>query len=62
MFMYNHALHRGREYFCRYYLQTFSTGQILKGHVNDCSKINGKQMIKLPKKVNMVDSNVMKGK
>ena len=31
-------------------------------HVKDCFKINGKQMIKMPKKVNMLDSKIMKEK
>ena len=33
--MYDHALHRGRKYFCYYCLQAFITGEILKCHVND---------------------------
>ena len=48
--MYDHTLHRGRNHFCRYYLQVFSTTEILKCHVNDCVKINGKQRIRIPKK------------
>ena len=36
--------------------------KILKSPVNDCFKINGKQMIKMAKKVNMLDSNIIKGK
>ena len=35
-FMYDPALYHGRK--------------ILKSHVNDCFKINGKQMIKMPRK------------
>ena len=35
-FMYDPALYHGR--------------RILKSHVNDCFKINGKQMIKMPRK------------
>ena len=49
--MYDHALHRGRKYFCCYCLQDFSIAEILKSHVNDCFKINGKQMIQMPKKL-----------
>ena len=48
--MYDHTLHRGRKHFCRYFLQAFSTKEILKFHINDCFKINSKQMIKMPKK------------
>ena len=29
-FMYDHALHRGRKHFCRYFLQAYSTEQRLK--------------------------------
>ena len=48
--MYGHTLYRGRKYFCRYDLQAFSTEEILKCHIKDCFKINGKQMIKMSKK------------
>ena len=36
--------------FCWYCLQAFSTKGILKQHIKDCFKINGKQIIKMPKK------------
>ena len=49
-FIYVHTLHRGRKHFCRYYLQAFSTKEILKLHIKDCFKINGKKRIKMPKK------------
>ena len=32
-----------------YYLQPFSTKEILKSHVINCFKIDGKQMIQMPK-------------
>ena len=48
--MYDHTLHRGRKRLCRYCLQSFSTPEILKTHVNDFFKINSKQMNKAPKK------------
>ena len=48
-FIYDHTLLRERKHFWRYCLQAFSTAEILKSRVNDCFKINGKQMIKLPK-------------
>ena len=35
--------------------------QILKGHLNNCFKINIKQMIKSCKMANMLHSKVMKG-
>ena len=42
-FMSDHALHRGRKHFCCYCLQAFSTEEILKSHIKECFKINGKQ-------------------
>ena len=36
--------------FCCYCLQAFSTEEILKGHIKDFFKINGKQRIIMPKK------------
>ena len=49
-FMYDHLLHRGRKHFCCYCLHAFITEKILKRHIKDCLKINGKQTIKMPKK------------
>ena len=40
-----------KKHFCRYCLQAFSTKEILKRHIKDCFKINGKQRIIMPKKV-----------
>ena len=48
--MYDHNFHRERKHFCGYCLQNFSTEEILKCHVKDLFKINGKQRIKIPKK------------
>ena len=42
--------------FCRYCLQAFSTKEILECHINDYFKINSKQMIKMPKKVKIIDN------
>ena len=36
--MYDHTLHQERKHFCCYCLQTFSTKETLKCHVNDCLK------------------------
>ena len=36
--------------FCGYCLQACSTEEILKSHIKDCFKINGKQKIIMPKK------------
>ena len=48
--MYDHTLHRGGKHFCRYCLQAFSTEEILKRHIKDCFKIDGKQRIIMPRK------------
>ena len=45
--MYDHTLHRGRKHFCRYCFQVFSSEEILKSHIKDCFKNNGKQTIKM---------------
>ena len=47
------------KHFCRYCLHAFSIEEILKCHVKDYFKINGKQRIKVPKKVNMLGSNIV---
>ena len=43
-----------RKHFCCYCLHAFITKEILKLHIKDCFKINGKQTIKMPKKVEYV--------
>ena len=48
--MSDHTLYRRTKHFCRYCLQDFNTEQTLKCDVKDCSKINGKQRTKLPRK------------
>ena len=53
-FIYDHALHRGKNIFCHYCLQAFSTEEILKRHIKDCFKINGKQRIIMPRKTEYV--------
>ena len=45
-FMYDHSLHR----FSRFCLYAFITEEILKCHIKDCFKMNGKKTIKMPKK------------
>ena len=60
--MYDYTLHRGRKNFCRYCLQAFSSEGILKGHIKDSFRINGKQRIIIPKKVNFINSKTMKEK
>ena len=48
--MYDHSLHRGRKYFCRYCLHASITEEILKLHIKNWFKINCKQIIIMPKK------------
>ena len=48
------SLHRGRKSFCRYCLHAFITEEILKRHIKDCFKSNGKQRIIMPKKCEYV--------
>ena len=60
--MHDHTLHRGRRYFCRYFLQAFRTAEKLKFQFKYCFKINGKQKIKMPKKMNTLNLEIMKDK
>ena len=60
--MYDHTLHRGRKHFSHYCLQDFNIEEILKGHIKDCFKPNGKQKIIMPKKPNMLNAKIMKEK
>ena len=48
--MYDHSLNRGRKHFYHYCLHAFITEDILKRHIKDSFKINGKQTIKMLKK------------
>ena len=49
-FMYNQSKHKNKKHFCMYCLQCFSSERILANHVNNCSTINGKQAINMPRK------------
>ena len=49
-FVYNYTLHLRKNHFCCYCLQASSTEEILKRHIKDCFKINGKQKIIMPEK------------
>ena len=40
----------------------FISKEILKRHIKNCIKINGKQRIIMPEKVNMLNSKVLKEK
>ena len=42
------------EQFCRYCLQAFSAEKMFKCHVKNSFKVNGKQIIQMPKKVEYV--------
>ena len=44
-FMSAHTLSHGRNHFCHYCLQDFSTEDILKRHIKYCFKVNGKKRI-----------------
>ena len=59
-FMYHHTLRCQRKHFCC--LQAFSTGEILKRHVNECFKINAKQIIKMSKRGEYVRLKIMREK
>ena len=50
------------ETFLPYCLHAFSTEEILKRHIKDSFKVNGKQRIVMPKKVNTLNSEIMKEK
>ena len=60
--MYDSTLYPGRKHFRRYCLQAFRTVEKLKCRIKDCFKINGKQTITMPKKVNMLNSKILKQK
>ena len=62
MFIYNNTFHRRKNHFCRYSLHIFSTKEILKCHIRDYFKINGKQKFIMRKKTNMLYSKIKKEK
>ena len=53
--MCDYTLHHERKTVYSYCLQVFRTAETLKCHIKDCFKINVKQIIKMPKKVNTLD-------
>ena len=59
--MYDHILHHGKN-FCRYYLQACVIEAILKCHMKECFKINGKKKkrIIMPKKANKLNPKIIK--
>ena len=56
-----HYLMEENNFFC-YCLQAFITEEILKRHIKDCFKANVKQRIKMPEKVNTLNSRSSKEK
>ena len=48
--MYYHILYHGEKHFCCYYLQALNTEELLKRHIKDFLKINGKSKIIMIKK------------
>ena len=59
---YDHTLHRGRKYFCRYCLQAFNTEEMLKLHIKHCFKIKRKQRTIMPKEANMLNAKIRRVK
>ena len=60
--MYNQTLNRDRKYFCRYCLQSLSTAKISERHINDCFEINRLQIIKMAKKVKLLNLKTIREK
>ena len=46
-FMFNKTKDKNKKHFCKYCLQCFSSERILVEYKEICSKINGKQTVKL---------------
>ena len=58
--MYDDTLHCRRRHFCCYCLRNFSISEILKSQVNGSFKIDGKKWLRCLKKMNMLDSRIIK--
>ena len=50
------------KHFCRYCSEAFKTEEILKHHIKDCFKINGKKRIRMAEKANILNSEIMQEK
>ena len=49
--MNDHSLHRGKKkHFCPYCVHAFITKDVVKRHIKDCFKINGKQTVNINEK------------
>ena len=59
-FVYHHSLNRGRKNFCRYCFHAFMTKEILKRHIKDYFKINGEKRLRYLRKMNMLNSKILK--
>ena len=57
--MYDHKLHRGRKHFRCYYLQAFSTGNVL---LKIPFKLMVNKVLRRLKRVNTLDSKIMREK
>ena len=61
-FLYNQILHRDKKLICRFCFQSFGRAQTSERHINDCSEMNDKQMIKVAKKVSFLNSKTIQEK
>ena len=52
----------GKNHFCCYCLHAFVTEETLNSHKIDSLKISGKERIIIPKKVNILNSKILKEK
>ena len=48
-FMFHKTKIKNKKWFCKSYLQCFSSENVLKKHKENCLRINGKQSVKLEK-------------
>ena len=58
--MCDYTLHLGRKQFCRYFLQAFRTAEISKFHIKTILKLMVNKGLKCQKKMNKLDSKIMK--
>ena len=61
-FMYDHSLDHERKHFCCYCLHVFITEEILKCHIKDCFKLMINKWLRRLRKVNMLNSKILKEK
>ena len=57
--MFNKTKNKNKKYFCRRCLQCFSNEKVLSEHKENCLIINGKQNVKLKKKVRLVLKTIL---